>query len=341
MTYRQIENYLDGYFDASNFNLFWEYHGGFDSDEHTFHILNEYFYEASKALEFKIPAPKKQSNNNWNDIEDFADTFCDVTLRELLNNKKIEIKYEVNTPCPECSSYQDKFKNIHKNYDYDNDRYKDINYYKLGNLFVKIKWNNKNANNCSICKGTSQVQTKLKKEVEIDSEYFNETPVEFESQGGKHALNQSNSKLKVLFNIIPDKDVETDGKNIFIRRDITIAKAFFGGKERVKYFGKEVEVDIPPAEQWESDTQCQVILKNKGIPIKSLEECGDLIITFIPRISKCESNDLYHLYSCLKNEEGILKNKKNINQKDSTETKEDFYKIEMQKLWNKKNKRKK
>ena len=331
LTNNEIEDFFDGYFDTSNFNLFWEYHGGFESNDQMFYVFQQYLEECQRQLNLKNIKyyPKKKEVRPGYDISQQIE----LNYREAIQGGTKVISYEVMEPCTSCKTkgYRcDNGKRKHLACDICNEQYKQE--FQLKNLKVLLECvKNSKYNTCSKCQGSGLAPKVRETEVKFPKGSTNETVVFIPNKGGYLCSDGTKGDLSVYFFVKPIPSLSRDGNNLFLRKKVSPAKAYFGGKVKIDILSDTFIVDLPGIENWENNSYYRMLIPGKGIFNSEEKKSGDLEILFNIEIPIGLNDKIYKLYSIYADENSDFNRSELKNQKSEKEV----YLNDLASIWGK------
>lgn len=325
-----IEGFQSGNFDVTNFRLFMLYRGGFYDDENFFRDVDRYFENAEYELKRRGVYPRFGGLVKRRELEVNLET--EVGLKEAVEGASRTVEYSALVTCLDCPTKSFKGKR-HANCQ--NCSGFSTNFYDLGPLKVKMTCEESEPDRCPSCDGKGYIKKTFQKTITIPKGVDNDTIVVINDEYTNGRVKGDKMKVNVHFNYVPDRKIERSGNDLFIREDISIAQAFYGTTKRVKVGGKVIDVEVPKIDEWDCDFQYTKIEKGRGLFDQNTNLWGDLYVTFVPKIPKCETNDLFRLFSNLvrSSDDDAEKDGEGAEENAVPMSKEDLYKMELEKLF--------
>lgn len=128
---------------------------------------------------------------------------------------------------------------------------------------------------CRACGGRTRIYAEKEVELEIPAGVENGTVLKIQGEGEEGTNGGERGDLYVEINVLPEDGIERRGPDIFLKKWIGYPKAVLGGKEKVKIFEEEIEVEIPPL----TPSGTKIRIEGKGFPKRiSSKKRGDLYV---------------------------------------------------------------
>jgi molecular chaperone DnaJ len=323
LSLQEIYDFEEGYFDVSRFDLFWEFKGGFDSNEYMFRQFQEFFRTNEEDLNhkfyYKHDNKKLQGQNISAEIN--------LKFNEAINGCTKTINFESLLKCSSCRGNGKKTINkssLHNDCEICLGNFK--HNYKLHNLNIQLECNEHGYEKCSKCSGEGLILTKKDYKVKVPPGVSNKFIIE--GMGGYSSLFSKRGDLEVYVNIEGHKNISRVEDDLVIFKEISPVKAYFGGEVMVSVLDKVLSVNLPSIEKWDEEMYYKKRVSGYGVYNSETKNQGDLEIVFkvvIPKSLSPKVNDLY-LEFC------DVKEKKDYKE-PLTISKEDEYLQSLSNLW--------
>ncbi len=180
---------------------------------------------------------------------------------------------------------------------------------------------------CSLCRGNGRIRRKRVLQITIPPGVEDGTIFRLKGEGEGGILGGKPGDLYLRVRIKPHRYFRREKNNVYGELKIDFISAILGNTIKLPYFGKELEIEIPPGTQ----PGDEIILKGEGLPHPQTKERGDLILKVSVELPKKVSPEGKELLLAFAKKEGLLKdpvlnhlNKEN-GSKDKRKKKESFW----------------
>lgn len=176
---------------------------------------------------------------------------------------------------------------------------------------------------CPYCKGNGRIWKKKHIDVVIPAGVENGTILRIPGEGESGLFGGKPGDLYLRIKVRPHKYFYRNKADVIGHLKINIVSAILGDKVKIPYFGKELEIEIPPGIQPGEE----IIVKGEGLPDPKTNKRGDLILKVqveIPKYISKEGKELIKKFAeveKLKRSNSLLEDE----QKQKSKKKEKFW----------------
>ncbi|BBB31672.1 molecular chaperone DnaJ [Thermotomaculum hydrothermale] len=151
------------------------------------------------------------------------------------------------------------------------------------------------SNPCKFCGGKGRILRRKRVKIKIPAGVDNGDTLRIQREGEAGINGGDYGDLYVVISIKEDRIFSRKGQDLFLEIPITFSQAALGDKIRIKYFGEEVEINIPPGIQ----SGDLIEVKGKGFPEVGKDKRGSLFVKAIVKTPKKLSQEMKKLFEQL------------------------------------------
>ncbi len=151
------------------------------------------------------------------------------------------------------------------------------------------------SNPCKYCGGKGRVLKRKKVKIKIPAGVDRGDTLRIQGEGEAGLNGGQYGDLYVVIDIKEDKTFSRKGQDLFVEIPITFSQAALGDRVRIKYFGEEVDIEIPPGIQ----SGDLIEVKGKGFPEVGSNKRGSLFVKTIVKTPKKISSEMRKLFEQL------------------------------------------
>ena len=151
------------------------------------------------------------------------------------------------------------------------------------------------SNPCKFCGGRGRVLKRKTVKVKIPAGVDRGDTLRIPGEGEAGLNGGQYGDLYIVIDIKEDKVFSRKGQDLFIEIPITFSQAALGDKVRIKYFGEEVDVDIPEGIQ----SGDLIEVKGRGFPEVGGNRRGSLFVKTVVKTPKKVSGEMKRLFEQL------------------------------------------
>ena len=293
MSLSEIENFFQGEFDTTNFNLFWEYHGGYEDDEDMLSFFKNYFANFEDIYADHQPrAPAAPKKSGYNISQPMA-----ITLKEALRGGSQTLKYQALRRCSGCNGSGWRSNNSKKKHTNCSICYGDFKTnFQLANMNVVVECLAEKLHVCSSCNGDGLVLAERQCSVEFPRGVSDGAVLTVPKMGGFLNPNGLAGDLEVLVEVQQHNQLTQRGNDLILVKEISPVQAYYGGRVDVVIFDRKMNVELPKLEEWEDQAVFERIVKGEGFLDPGSKSFGDLVIQFKIKLPVPKNTEILNLY---------------------------------------------
>ncbi len=151
------------------------------------------------------------------------------------------------------------------------------------------------SNPCKYCGGRGRVLKRKSVKIKIPAGVDSGDTLRIQGEGEAGLNGGQYGDLYVVIDIKEDKTFSRKGQDLFVEIPITFSQAALGDKVRIKYFGEEVDIEIPPGIQ----SGDLIEVKGRGFPEVGSNKRGSLFVKAVVKTPKKISMEMRKLFEQL------------------------------------------
>ncbi len=156
---------------------------------------------------------------------------------------------------------------------------------------------------CPTCKGGGKLRRKRTLQITIPPGVEDGTIFRLKGEGEGGIFGGRPGDLYLRVRIKPHRYFRREKNNVLGEVKINFLSAILGDRVKIPYFGKELEIEIPPGTQ----PGDEIVLKGEGLPHPQTKEKGDLILKIFVELPKTVSPEGKKLLLAFAEKEGLMK----------------------------------
>jgi len=156
---------------------------------------------------------------------------------------------------------------------------------------------------CPSCKGQGRLRKKRTLQITLPPGLEDGTIFRLPGEGEGGILGGRPGDLYLRVRVKPHRFFRREKNHLLGEIKINFISAILGDTIKIPYFGKDLEIEIPPGTQPDDE----IILRGEGLPHPQTRERGDLILKVKVELPKTVSPEAKELLLAFAEKEGLLK----------------------------------